>query len=88
MYQVRSGLLLVDAAALAEMADELWHEREGILAEAGGRHPESGSEVWAQWVAARVSSLDSAVQRVGWVTMNSVVMDSGYIQGCISPAAG
>ncbi len=49
-YEVRSGLLLVDAAALAEMADEMWHEREGMLADAGGRHPEIGSEVWPQWV--------------------------------------
>ena len=47
-YEVQSGLLLVDAAALAEMADELWREREGILAEADGRHPEVGTEVWAQ----------------------------------------
>jgi hypothetical protein len=49
-YVLQSGLLLVDAAALAEMADELWREREEILAEADGRHPEVGSPVWAQWV--------------------------------------
>ena len=50
-YKVLSGLLLVDAAALAEMADEMWREREEMLADAGGRHPEAESEVWAQWVA-------------------------------------
>ena len=36
-YEIQSCLLLVNAAALAEMADELWREREGILAEAGSR---------------------------------------------------
>ena len=34
-YEVQSGLLLVDATALAEMSDELWREREEILADAG-----------------------------------------------------
>lgn len=49
-YEVQSGLLLVDAGALAEMAGELWREREEILADADGRHPDIGSEVWAQFV--------------------------------------
>ena len=60
-YEVQSGLLLIEAAALAEMADELWREREGILAEAGGRHPEVDSEVWAQWVT--VTSRRNAMVR-------------------------
>ena len=34
-YEVQSGLLLVDATALAEISDELWREREEILADAG-----------------------------------------------------
>jgi len=60
-YKVQSGLLLADAAALAEMADELWHEREGILADAGGRHPEVGSDVWTLWVT--VTTQRSAMVR-------------------------
>jgi hypothetical protein len=60
-YEIQSGLLLVNAAALAETADELWREREGILAKAGSRHPEFGSEVWAQWVT--VTSRRSATVR-------------------------
>jgi hypothetical protein len=60
-YRVQSGILLADSAALAEMADELQHEREEMLAEAGGRHPEVGSDVWPQWV--KVTTLRSAAVR-------------------------
>jgi hypothetical protein len=60
-YKVQSGILLADSAALAELADELQHEREEMLAKAGGRHPEIGSDVWAQWV--RVTTLRGATVR-------------------------
>lgn len=60
-YEVQSGLLLVDATALAEMADELWHEREEILAGSDGLHPETGSDAWARWVTV-VSRRNAAVR--------------------------
>lgn len=49
-YGVQSGVLLFNAAALAEFAEELWQEREVILQDAGGRHPDSGTEIWPRWV--------------------------------------
>lgn len=49
-YQVRSGLLLADAAALAAMSTEFWNTREALLSAAGGRHPEIGSPSWEEWV--------------------------------------
>jgi hypothetical protein len=49
-YRLQSGLHLVDAAALAEISDELWSERETILAQSNGRHPEMGSEAWPSWI--------------------------------------
>ncbi len=53
-YDIRSGHLLVDTAALAEMAEKLWDERERILLESGGRQPEMGSPVWSRWVEVTV----------------------------------
>lgn len=60
-YNVQSGILLADAAALAELADELQHEREEMLTRAGGRHPATGSDDWPQWV--KVTTLRSATVR-------------------------
>lgn len=60
-YRVQSGILLADSAALAELADELQHEREEMLADSGGRHPETGSDAWPQWV--RVTTLRGATVR-------------------------
>ncbi len=49
-YKIQSGILLVDAAALADIAHELWCEREEILAQSHGRHPEIGADAWPRWI--------------------------------------
>lgn len=48
-YEVQSSVLLGDATSLRQISQELWRERERILDAGGGRHPEAGSQLWANW---------------------------------------
>lgn len=74
-YEVQSGLLLVDAAALADLAEELWQECEEILARFDHRHPELGSAAWPLWitVTARRSAAVRGARALALAAVESLV---------------